>query len=549
MIVKVLVSIFLFFLLPALAISSRELARDINLAGKQRMLTQRMSKDAFMIVAGIEKRQAINDLKKNIVLFERTLKGLISGDKDLGLTPVENKKFQDQIMKVWNLWKDFKIHLNNILKNRYSKEDIEYIKNNNMKILSEMNKAVTMLVAMNQSTKIARAQAINLAGKERMLTQNIAKNSLLLHLEPKNSSAKQELEKNMALFEKILNGLIKGDKSLGLEPTRIPWITQKLQQATKEWIEFKQLVKSGNYKKIVDYSDRLLATMDNITKLYEKSVQKQKRALALASLVDRFYKEKAKQKHVINLAGKQRMLTQKMTKEALLIALGIDKQQNTTLLKSDIALYDRTLKGFVHGDKELGLPATKNPEVLAQIKRVEALWKPFKDHAQAFVQKQDMKDLKYLLGHNEELLKESHILVQKFKVAYPSEDFLEKARKEIVDIAGRQRMLTQKMTKEKLLMLLHFKGVKNKLLKTVQLFDESLKDLRFGNRAKKIIKPTNKKLKEQLLKVAKIWKSLKPLYLKEKISQNELSTIIKQNPVLLKEMDKAVYLTETVVEY
>jgi len=100
-----------------------------------------------------------------------------------------------------------------------------------------------------------------------------------------------------------------------------------------------------------------------------------------------------------------------------------------------------------------------------------------------------------------------------------------------------------------LLMLLHFKGIKNKLLKTVQLFDESLKDLRFGNRAKRIIKPANKKIKKQLSKVANIWDVLKPLYLKSNVSQKELSVIVEQNLVLLKEMDKAVRLAETAVEY
>jgi len=548
-VVKVLVSIFLLFLIPASALSTRELARDINLAGKQRMLIQRMSKDVFMIVANIEKERAKSDLRKSMQLFERRLKGLVDGDKELGLAPVKNREFRAQITRVSKLWNDFKLCLKNVLNNKFSQKDMSYVKNNNLQLLKEMNEGVKILVAMNPSTKIVRAQAINLAGKERMLTQSIAKNTLLLYLDPKDGVARQELEKNMALFGKILNGLIKGDEALGLQPTKIPWIRRKLQKANKEWVEFKRLIERGDYKGVVDYADRLLVTMDNVTKLYEKSIQKEKRALALASLVDRFYKEKAKLKRIINLAGKQRMLTQKMTKEALLITLHIGEQRNEAQLKNDIELYDRTLRGFVKGDEELGLPATKNLEVLAQIKRVEVLWEPFKSHAHAFLQKKEINDLKYLLGHNEELLKESHILVQKFKRAYPSEDFLERARKEIVDIAGRQRMLTQKMTKEKLLILLHFDNVKQKLMQTVQLFNNSLKDLRFGNRAKKIIKPTNEKVKKQLSKVAKIWENLKPLYLKDKISQKELFIIIKQNPVLLKEMDKAVYLAETVVEY
>ncbi|MCK4442577.1 MAG: type IV pili methyl-accepting chemotaxis transducer N-terminal domain-containing protein, partial [Sulfurovaceae bacterium] len=47
---------------------------------------------------------------------------------------------------------------------------------------------------------------------------------------------------------------------------------------------------------------------------------------------------------VINLAGKQRMLTQKMTKEALFIAKGIDVKENIENLKKTVSLFDKTLK-------------------------------------------------------------------------------------------------------------------------------------------------------------------------------------------------------------
>ncbi len=50
---------------------------------------------------------------------------------------------------------------------------------------------------------------------------------------------------------------------------------------------------------------------------------------------------------VINLAGKQRMLTQKMSKEALFIAKGIDVEKNKESLKKTAELFDKTLKGLI----------------------------------------------------------------------------------------------------------------------------------------------------------------------------------------------------------
>lgn len=86
---------------------------------------------------------------------------------------------------------------------------------------------------------------------------------------------------------------------------------------------------------------------------------------------------------VINLAGKQRMLTQKMSKEVFLIALDIDVEANTKNLHNTSALFDKTLKGLLHGDKDLGLVGTTDPKIVHQLKRVDGLWISFKTNIDA----------------------------------------------------------------------------------------------------------------------------------------------------------------------
>ncbi|MRJ01912.1 MAG: hypothetical protein GXO19_00380 [Epsilonproteobacteria bacterium] len=536
-------------------VTDAELAVDINLAGKQRMLTQRMTKDVLMVVAGIEPQKAKEDLKRSMELFDRTIKGLMEGDSGLGLVPVQDGKVQEQFKKVYNLWKPFKERIEKVLSGKYSKEDLQYIRDHNMELLKEMNKGVQLLVGVSKKSKSHKAQAINLAGKERMLSQRIAKDILLLHLDPSSKEAKEDLQKSVALFEKILNGLRNGDKELGLAKTEAPWIVEELEKAQKMWEEFKRDMEKAKSKeelaKLMETSDKLLAQMNKITKMYEAIYNRRKKISSINSIVNSFVQEKENQKHIINLAGKQRMLTQKMTKEALLAALGQDRKGNMEALKRDMELYDKTLRGFEKGDRELDLPGTENPAVLKKIGEVQEVWKPFKGHVKQFLEKGDIKDLSYMVANNEELLKRSNDLVQTFKKVYPTNNYLEEARKEIVDIAGRQRMLTQKMTKEKLLILLGVKPEehKKKLQQTVSLFDQSLHDLIHGNKERLIVKPTNKELIEQFKKVEALWKRLKPLYEKDSLSDVEKALIMKGNLVLLKEMDKAVSLCETVMEY
>lgn len=79
---------------------------------------------------------------------------------------------------------------------------------------------------------------------------------------------------------------------------------------------------------------------------------------------------------IINLTGKQRMLCQKMTKEALLLKEG-KIQQNE--LSATISLFEKTLAGLVSGNEELKLPENTNKEFISSINSVRSLWTPFKD--------------------------------------------------------------------------------------------------------------------------------------------------------------------------
>ncbi len=554
--IRVLIAFFLLFTLGNASPTTSELAKDINLAGKQRMLIQRMSKEALMVALHVNEQEAKKDLKEDMKLFSRTLQGLLQGDKELGLVPVEDQKIKEAIKDLQKRWQPFKQSLEKVIDGGFDKKTIEYIKENNLDLLKRMNAIVEMYVALNKEAKIKRAQAINLAGKERMLSQKIAKDVLLVQYGYKDQAP--ILRKDKELFAKILHGLQKGDKKLGLEETKLPWINRELHKAQQMWQEYKKLAVPKKLSKeklaaLVQKSNLLLAQMDKITKMYEKSINREKRARALSQLVSSFEKKEQEAKHIINLAGKQRMLTQRMSKLALMDALNIDKQKTQKLLKNSYQLYDKTLRGFLVGDKELQLPPAKNEVIKKEIAKVQEVWKPFKKSVEQVLASQgkDPNALAYIIANNEELLKRSNDLVQTFKREYATYNFLEDARKEIVDIAGRQRMLTQKMTKEKMLVTLGINPQTNwkKMVATVELFDTSLKRLMYGDKKHYIIKPTNPKLVAQYKIVASLWQELKPIYLKKRNSPKELNFIIQKNPILLKEMDKAVKLSEVVLEY
>jgi phosphohistidine swiveling domain-containing protein len=240
---------------------------------------------------------------------------------------------------------------------------------------------------------------------------------------------------------------------------------------------------------------------------------------------------------VINLAGKQRMLTQKMSKEALFIAKGIDAEANTENLKKTAALFDKTLKGLVDGDNSLNLPKTENKEILAQLQKVADLWAPFKSNIDKVAAGNvDKATLEAISKENLPLLKNMNAAVQMYAKASGSK--LDPAMAKKINVAGRQRMLTQKMTKELLLIANGIDADANKdnIKKTAALFDETLNDL--------IANCKKPDIKAQFETVKKEWAEYAPIVNGADTSDAALKKAEALNMTLLKESNKAVKMLE-----
>ena len=225
--------------------------RIINLAGKQRMLTQKMSKEAFAISQGVGSK---GSLEKTINLFDKTLKGLISGDADLGLPPTQDTETLGQLTHVQKQWKELNANLDVIIANSdESTAALSYINDNNLKLLKEMNGAVGML-----EEKEFDAKTVNLVGKQRMLTQKMVKETLGL---VQGGETSDTLAKTSGLFDKTLKGLISGDSGLGLSAMTDDNIQAKLRSIQSLWNDFYENI--NTVLKLVPDTNNALAYMND----------------------------------------------------------------------------------------------------------------------------------------------------------------------------------------------------------------------------------------------------------------------------------------------
>lgn len=247
-----------------------------------------------------------------------------------------------------------------------------------MRVLSQFVAVALFAISVSSSAMAADidySNVINLSGKQRMLTQKMSKEAMLVALEVNTEENLANLKTTRDLFDKTLKGLRNGDDSLGLPPTKKPKILGALDDVDSLWASFDPAVsgvisagavEDAQITTIASNNVPLLKAMNKAVKLYEAAASGADMNEALAA--------------AINLAGRQRMLTQKMSKEFFLVAKGHDAAANKESLAKTIALFDSTLTGLIDGDEALGLSPAPTDEISAQLKKVQSMWGTFKGH-------------------------------------------------------------------------------------------------------------------------------------------------------------------------
>lgn len=241
-----------------------------------------------------------------------------------------------------------------------------------------------------------------------------------------------------------------------------------------------------------------------------------------------------KDSYIINIAGKQRMLSQKISKETFFI---VHRHTNDFReLNTAVNLFENSLKDLLYGNDSKGIYAPQNERIQAKLGEVMALWLPFRVEVESLKKgiEEVRPDMEVLTPRIEKLLVLSDSVVQRMVRANLSNVH--------IDLSGRQRMLSQRMglyvnrylrsaNAQDLLVYADAKALYNKTIKSF-LDDPAVKN---APEVYAIVKENNAYWEEYMLYLDHV------IAVESEINKH-LAFVYEKNVQLLNAMDEAVWL-------
>ncbi len=224
----------------------------LNIAGKQRMLSQRIAKNYFYIGQGVNTDKATKQLKVSVKEFNKTQKILSKY--------IKSDDIQNMIVFVDMSNEEFA----EISAEKYSLDNGALVLD-----LSEtmLEGSQYVVAALKKSSKKQSSSIVAISGKQRMLSQRIAKYYMSYQAGIKDKN-------NILQMKEAVKSFTKAHKQLIANKTNSAAINKELKKVDKLWkivYKFYNNIEKGGLPVIVyKTTDDIMKKMDIVTKMYVK---------------------------------------------------------------------------------------------------------------------------------------------------------------------------------------------------------------------------------------------------------------------------------------
>jgi hypothetical protein len=198
-----------------------QILHRVGLAEEQAVLTQRIPMCAGFIMLNVEPSRFlvnINDAKDR---FEQVLTGFRTGDAELDLQAEESGEVLEALSAVEAVWPAMRDAVDNIVSNGFVDDaDYDVLARSNSALLFMSENVEKRLVSAygSSANELALFIAVELAARQEMLTQKMAKEVTKIALGFKPEENRKILGETITLYENSLQALIGGVAELTLPP-------------------------------------------------------------------------------------------------------------------------------------------------------------------------------------------------------------------------------------------------------------------------------------------------------------------------------------------
>ena len=352
----------------------------IDVSGRQRMLTQKMSKEACMIWSGFNAAENIEALKKTMALFETSLIALRDGNEEQRMPKPPSIEIQNANAAIFVEWEtNIRPMLEKAVAGEaVSMEERTQLVQNLNKALRDSNAVVGLYSTYENEQRVVgdagATERVNFSGKLRMLSQRTAALSCNYRAGIGDEKTLSALIAAQTEFKKIITALEFGDPDLrikGAEKRRK--ILHAIAEVHTEWDPISNAIDDLVQGKDTEAA---MAVIDNGNmKLLGKTK-------LLVSEVSGVYSDPVamlqSDAFLIDISGRQRMLTQKMSKEACLVWSGMHASETSEDLSGTMQLFDATLIALRDGYDGLGIKPAPTEEIKLGLEEIVADWSELK---------------------------------------------------------------------------------------------------------------------------------------------------------------------------
>ncbi len=213
----------------------------------------------------------------------------------------------------------------------------------------------------------------SLAGRQRMLLQDMAKSACFAVLGVDADAHIRNLATAQAAFDRTLKDLTQGSEAQHLLPETDPEILAMLKRIASSWSRYSEAIKSvaehykdnsaeGALKTIYELNPGLVLDMTDAVTRFE-DVHGHPGGARQAALSS-----------AIGIADRQRMLSQKMAKEYCMTASRYKSGESRVFLLGTMALFELTQDWLAINSVDLDLTETETDYLFARKSRAERVW-------------------------------------------------------------------------------------------------------------------------------------------------------------------------------